>query len=57
VIKQEGPDKYTSFANVATQKGAKTMALDADKHVVYSVANALGKSGKPGAFELIVLEK
>lgn len=57
VIQQEGPDKYTSFANVATQKGAKTMALDAEKHVVYSVANAAGESGKPGAFELIVLEK
>jgi DNA-binding beta-propeller fold protein YncE len=57
VIQQEGPDKYTSFANVATQKGAKTMALDADKHVVYSVANSAGESGKPGAFELIVLEK
>jgi len=57
VIQQEGPDKYTSFANVATQKGAKTMALDADKHVVYSVANAAGEDGKPGAFELIVVEK
>jgi hypothetical protein len=57
VIQQEGPDKYTSFANVTTQQGAKTMALDADKHVVYSVANAAGESGKPGAFELIVLEK
>jgi DNA-binding beta-propeller fold protein YncE len=57
VIQQEGPDKYASFANVTTQKGAKTMALDTDKHVVYSVANAVGESGKPGAFELIVLEK
>ena len=58
VIRQEGPDKYTSFANAPTQKGAKTMALDASKHVVYSVANAAADAaGKPGAFELIVVTK
>ena len=58
VIRQEGPDQYTSLANVPTQKGAKTMALDAGKHVVYTVANApADASGKPGAFELIVVEK
>jgi len=54
VIRQDGPDRYVSLANVATQPGAKTMALDVSKHVLYSVANA---SGKAGAFELIVLEK
>ncbi len=58
VIQQEGPDKYTSFANVATQKGARTLALDARKHVLYSVANAAADaSGKTGAFELIVVER
>ncbi len=58
VIQQEGPDKYTSFANVATQKGARTLALDARKHVLYSVADAAADaSGKPGAFELIVVER
>lgn len=58
VIKQEGPDKYAAFANVLTQKGAKTMALNPDKHVVYSVADAtIDASGKPGKFELIVVEK
>jgi DNA-binding beta-propeller fold protein YncE len=58
VIRQQGPDQYTSLANVPTQKGAKTMALDASKHVVYSVANgAADASGKAGAFQLIVLEK
>ncbi len=55
VIQQDGPDKYTSFANVATQKGAKTMAIDPGKHVVYSVANAA--ADKPSSFELIVLER
>jgi glucose dehydrogenase len=58
VIHQEGPDRYTSLVNVPTQAGAKTMALDAGKHVVYTVANApADASGKPGAFELIVVEK
>jgi WD40 repeat protein len=58
VIRQEGPDKYTSFANVLTQKGAKTMALDTNKHVVYSVANgAADASGQPGVFEMIVVER
>jgi WD40 repeat protein len=58
VIQQESPDQYTSLANVPTQKGAKTMALDANKHVVYTVANApADASGKAGAFELIVVEK
>jgi hypothetical protein len=58
VIQKEGPDKYTSLANIPTQPGAKTMALDANKHVVYSVANATANApGKAGAFELIVLEK
>ena len=58
VIQQEDPDHYTSLANVPTQTGARTMALDASKHVLYSVANAAtDASGKAGAFELIVLEK
>ena len=58
VIRQEGSDKYTGFANVPTQKGAKTMALDTGKHVVYSVANAAADaSGKLGPFELIVAER
>jgi hypothetical protein len=58
IIRQEGPDTYTSLANVATQKGARTMALDAGKHVVYTVANAPeDASGKPGPFELLVVEK
>ena len=58
VIQQEGPDKYSSFANVPTQKGAKTMALDRNKHVVYTVATAPANAdGKRGSFELLVVEK
>jgi hypothetical protein len=58
VIRQDGSEKYTGLANVPTQKGAKTMALDSGKHVVYSVANAAADaSGKLGPFELIVVER
>jgi DNA-binding beta-propeller fold protein YncE len=58
VIQQEDPDTYTSLAMVPTQKGARTMALDAGRHVLYLVANAAADaSGKPGAFELIIVEK
>jgi DNA-binding beta-propeller fold protein YncE len=58
VIRQDGADHYTSLVNIPTQSGARTMALDTRKHVVYSVANAVAdKSGKSGAFELIVVEK
>jgi hypothetical protein len=42
---------------VLQSDGIVSMALDTDKHLVYSVVNAAGESGKPGAFELIVLEK
>jgi DNA-binding beta-propeller fold protein YncE len=58
VIQQEGPDQYISMPNVPTEPGARTMALDAGKHVVYTVANAAADaSGKPGAFELIEVRK
>jgi outer membrane protein assembly factor BamB len=58
VIRQQGADQYTSLANVVTQPGAKTMALDTSRHVLYSVANAAADaSGKAGAFQLIVAEK
>jgi hypothetical protein len=58
VIQQQDSDHYTGLANVPTQKGAKTMALDAGKHVLYSVANALpDASGKVGGFELLVVGK
>jgi hypothetical protein len=58
VIHEDAPDQYTSLGSVPTQPGARTMALDAGRHVVYTVANApADASGKPGAFELLVVEK
>jgi DNA-binding beta-propeller fold protein YncE len=58
VIRQESPDHYSSLANIPTQPGARTMALDASKHVLYTVANAAAdESGKPGAFQLLALDR
>jgi WD40 repeat protein len=58
IIQQQDPDQYISLANVPTQPGARTMALDTGKHEVFTVGNAVtDASGKPGAFELIVLTK
>lgn len=58
VIRQDSADKYSSYVDVPTQKGAKTMALDQGKHVVYSVTReAADAAGKPGAFELLVISK
>ena len=35
VVRQDGADKYTVVATVATMRGAKTIAVDAVKHVAY----------------------
>jgi len=35
VIHEDAPDKYSVVQNVATQPGAKTMALDPKKHQVW----------------------
>lgn len=35
VIQEESPDKYTVLANVKTQQGARTMALDSKTHTIY----------------------
>ena len=35
VVRQDGPDKYTVVATVATMRGAKTIAVDPVKHVAY----------------------
>ncbi len=37
VVKEESPDKFTVLENVATQRGARTMALDPKTHNVYLV--------------------
>jgi len=35
VVRQDGPDKYTVVATVATMRGAKTISVDPVKHVAY----------------------
>src|SRR5437016_4490448 len=35
VVRQDGPDKYTVVATVPTMRGAKTISVDAQKHVAY----------------------
>jgi hypothetical protein len=43
VIQQLGPDSYRSLETVQTLPGAKTIALDPDRHVVYIVTNQNGQ--------------
>src|SRR2546427_4399391 len=35
VVRQDSPDKYSVVATVATMRGAKTIAVDPQKHVAY----------------------
>jgi DNA-binding beta-propeller fold protein YncE len=37
IIHEDSPDKYTVIGNVTTQFGARTMALDAKTHHVFTV--------------------
>jgi YVTN family beta-propeller protein len=63
IIHEDSPDKYTVTQNIATMKGARTMALDESNSLVYLVTAqredkpaAPGKRPAmvPGSFELIV---
>ncbi|MFI4890323.1 MAG: YncE family protein [Steroidobacterales bacterium] len=42
VIHEDSPDHYSVVATVPTQKSARTMALDARSHLIYSVAAEFG---------------
>jgi DNA-binding beta-propeller fold protein YncE len=58
VIRQESADKYSSYENVSTIQGAKTLALDPDKHRLYTVANVLSpESPVKSTFHLLVIEQ
>jgi DNA-binding beta-propeller fold protein YncE len=49
VVHEDSPDKYTVRQNLATAKGARTMALDKENDVVYLVtAPARGHAACPG---------
>jgi len=55
VVRQADADHYTVAANVPTQKGARTMALDEQQHRVYLVAANAGAKGAPvTGFTLLV---
>jgi DNA-binding beta-propeller fold protein YncE len=68
VVKQDSPDKYTVVENLATEKSARTLALDSKTHKVYLSAAEMGPRPaptadnphprpaiKPGTFHLIVV--
>jgi DNA-binding beta-propeller fold protein YncE len=70
VIREESPDKFTVLENVTTQLGARTMALDAKTHEVYTVTAKFGAppaataenphprpSIEPNSFVVLVLTK
>ena len=65
VVHEDTPDKYTVTQNVATAKGARTMAMDYEDNVAYLVtaqrdpkppAPGQRPAMVPGSFELIVVK-
>lgn len=65
VVHEDSPDKYTVVEDVATKKGARTMALDTKTHNIFLAAAdfeplAPGQrwpSMKPGTFVILVFSK
>jgi YVTN family beta-propeller protein len=49
MIHEDDPDHYSVVATVATQKSARTMALDPKTHRVYLVAAQFGAAPEPSA--------
>jgi DNA-binding beta-propeller fold protein YncE len=49
VAHQDSPDKYTVVQTIATQRGARTMALDTANHNVYTVTAEFGPAPKATA--------
>lgn len=61
VIKEDGSDKFTVAQTVSTQKGARTMAVDAKTHQLFTVtANVTGtrqeRKVEPNSFVVLGLE-
>jgi YVTN family beta-propeller protein len=44
LVKENDPDHFSVLQNVATQKGAKTMAYDADKHRAFLATAGFGET-------------
>jgi YVTN family beta-propeller protein len=68
VVKQDGLDKYTVLANVATERSARTMTLDTKTHKIYLSAAQFGEAPPatadnprprpkivPGSFHILVV--
>lgn len=61
-VREDGADKYSVAQTIPTQKGARTMALDAKTHRVFLVTSEFGEKAagerrapqKPGTFTLLV---
>ncbi|MGB7130146.1 MAG: YncE family protein [Candidatus Sulfotelmatobacter sp.] len=49
VVREESPDKFVVAENVPTQQGARTMALDAKTHNIYTVTAKFGPPPAPTA--------
>jgi DNA-binding beta-propeller fold protein YncE len=49
VVQEESPDKFLVVENVATQRGARTMALDEKTHNVFTVTAQFGPRQEPTA--------
>jgi DNA-binding beta-propeller fold protein YncE len=47
VAHQDSPDKYTKVQTIQTQRGARTMAIDAKNHNVYTVTAEFGPPPAP----------
>src|SRR5204862_6300142 len=59
VIHQDSPDKYTVLQNVETMKGAKTVAVDARHHRVFTSAKVppgATTPAPPGTMAVLVVE-
>jgi DNA-binding beta-propeller fold protein YncE len=61
VIREDGGDKFSVAQTVTTQKGARTMALDAKTHQLFTVtANVTGtrqeRKVEPDSFVVLVVE-
>ena len=47
VVHEDSADKYTVVENVATQKGARTLAVDPDTHTIYVITASFGPLPEP----------
>lgn len=60
VIKKDSGDKFSVAQTVTTQKGARTMALDARTHQIFTVTASVGprpeRKVEPGSFVVLVVE-